>query len=200
MLGAVLPEVSKTCPGCGGVARRVPGGVWDCRACDLTWPVGTRHPSLRSGRRAIHRPSASSVRRAERQRRRESERRWIAIGRIALVLIPVLWFAGCQVASGIETARVQRDAREQAAREQAFLDSLPAAVTWASLGMACGDGWPSPSLGKQGACSHHGGAVWVYRSAQGEELRCPRGGPPTTSIEQYHQRESPLCAGHYWCS
>lgn len=28
---------------------------------------------------------------------------------------------------------------------------------------ACADGWPSGSIGRQGACSHHGGVVWKTR-------------------------------------
>jgi hypothetical protein len=29
--------------------------------------------------------------------------------------------------------------------------------------LQCADGWPSTSIGRQGACSHHGGVVNVWR-------------------------------------
>jgi hypothetical protein len=40
-------------------------------------------------------------------------------------------------------------------------------ITWFYLGGTCRDGWGSPSIGKRGACSHHGGVVYSYKSEPG---------------------------------
>jgi hypothetical protein len=37
---------------------------------------------------------------------------------------------------------------------------------------------PSPSIGRQGACSHHGGVVSVYEGSAGTVLRCHDSRPP----------------------
>ncbi|WP_328541154.1 DUF3761 domain-containing protein [Streptomyces sp. NBC_00371] len=41
------------------------------------------------------------------------------------------------------------------------IENAPADVTWVEMPSAshCADGWPSGSIGRQGACSHHGGVV-----------------------------------------
>jgi len=122
-------------------------------------------------------------------------------------LIPVLWFGGCVAVSAYQTHQIEQEAAERAeaahqqqAQHQAFLDSLPAAITWTSKGLACADGWVSPSLGKQGACSHHGGEVRVYEGSNGSELRCKVGVPPDGEDAQYEQRTSAIWPEHYWCT
>jgi hypothetical protein len=60
-----------------------------------------------------------------------------------------------------------------------------ALVTWTYVGMTCADGWGSPSIGKQGACSHHGGVVSVFLGGDGTKLVCGDGRtPPRTKAEQ----------------
>ena len=41
------------------------------------------------------------------------------------------------------------------------LETLPRFVAWVAMPAPahCADGWSSPSIGRQGACSHHGGVV-----------------------------------------
>ena len=41
------------------------------------------------------------------------------------------------------------------------IENSPTVVTWVEMPSAahCSDGWPSGSIGKQGACSYHGGVV-----------------------------------------
>jgi hypothetical protein len=45
-------------------------------------------------------------------------------------------------------------------------------VRWTYQGYECADGWPSESIGRQGACSHHGGVVSVIEGDDGTVLRC----------------------------
>lgn len=55
-------------------------------------------------------------------------------------------------------------------------------------GHTCRDGWPSRSIGRQGACSHHGGVVAIYRGSDGSELRCAQDRrPPFRGHEQQTQ-------------
>ncbi|MGW1409461.1 hypothetical protein [Streptomyces sp. NPDC002403] len=37
-------------------------------------------------------------------------------------------------------------------------------IQWVYQGQGCSDGWHSSSIGKRGACSHHGGVITVYQS------------------------------------
>lgn len=59
-------------------------------------------------------------------------------------------------------------------------------IQWAFQGQQCSDGWHSPSIGKRGACSYHGGVVTVYQSNIGELItRCgPRYQPKTLERAQ----------------
>jgi hypothetical protein len=45
-------------------------------------------------------------------------------------------------------------------------------VHWTYQGYECADGWPSDSIGRQGACSHHRGVVSVFEGDDGTVLRC----------------------------
>lgn len=45
-------------------------------------------------------------------------------------------------------------------------------VRWTYQGYGCADGWSSDSIGRPGACSHHGGIVDVYEGDDGTVLRC----------------------------
>lgn len=47
--------------------------------------------------------------------------------------------------------------------------------TWRRLGGLCADGWRSPSIGRQGACSHHGGVSGgvLYVDPRGQRHVCP---------------------------
>jgi hypothetical protein len=58
----------------------------------------------------------------------------------------------------------------------------PATVTpveWTYQGTVCADGRVSASVGKRGACSHHGGVAGRWTTADGTEAIC-RGDPPRT--------------------
>ncbi|MER7599452.1 DUF3761 domain-containing protein [Streptomyces hydrogenans] len=76
---------------------------------------------------------------------------------------------------------------EQAERErQAGLASAPSAapttrtpVSWTYKGAVCADGTLSFSIGKQGACSHHGGVAGRWSAADGTQVIC-RNSPPRT--------------------
>ncbi|WP_406366147.1 Ku protein [Streptomyces sp. NBC_00645] len=60
-------------------------------------------------------------------------------------------------------------------------------------GYECADGWPSDSIGRQGACSHHGGVVSVFEGDDGTILRCgdnehpPRPDELQQQIEDYER-------------
>lgn len=62
-------------------------------------------------------------------------------------------------------------------------------VTWSYSGAQCSDGWPSSSIGHQGACSHHGGVVSVWQGSDGTMLTC-RGMPPIGREAQVAELES----------
>ncbi|WP_097964930.1 DUF3761 domain-containing protein [Streptomyces sp. or20] len=54
-------------------------------------------------------------------------------------------------------------------------------IQWQPAGQTCADGWTSHSIGKRGACSHHGGVVTVYESTPGNlTTRCHSAGHPKT--------------------
>jgi hypothetical protein len=56
-------------------------------------------------------------------------------------------------------------------------------IQWFFAGQACSDGWQSPSIGRQGACSYHGGVVAWYQAKVGEQVlvtRCPPAYQPKT--------------------
>jgi hypothetical protein len=40
------------------------------------------------------------------------------------------------------------------------------------LRVTCADGWSSPSIGRRGACSHHGGVVTLWRGSDGVTRAC----------------------------
>ncbi|NEC03421.1 hypothetical protein [Streptomyces anulatus] len=54
-------------------------------------------------------------------------------------------------------------------------------IQWQPAGQTCADGWISGSIGKRGACSHHGGVVTVYESTPGglTTICLPVGHPKT---------------------
>ena len=57
-------------------------------------------------------------------------------------------------------------------------------VAWYPTGMSCADGWKSPSIGRRGACSYHGGVVTWYQSVPGDLITlCPPKWQPGT-LEQ----------------
>ncbi|BCM67769.1 hypothetical protein EASAB2608_03103 [Streptomyces sp. EAS-AB2608] len=64
-------------------------------------------------------------------------------------------------------------------------------VRWTYQGYECSDGWPSDSIGRPGACSHHGGVVSVFEGDDGTVLRCgdnehaPRPDEQQQQIEDY---------------
>lgn len=53
-------------------------------------------------------------------------------------------------------------------------------MNWTWRGSQCADGWLSVSIGRQGACSHHGGVVAVWLADDGTEARCRNVDPPST--------------------
>lgn len=73
-----------------------------------------------------------------------ARRRQLAVESSSLILS----HEGCFEASAVSEARTARDS--------------PPDVAWVSMPgpPRCADGWISPSIGRQGACSHHGGVVY----------------------------------------
>lgn len=57
-------------------------------------------------------------------------------------------------------------------------------VTWTYVESTCADGWRSPSIGKRGACSHHGGVVSIYNGSDGSVLTCGTGSHAPDAEEQ----------------
>ncbi|MCZ4117924.1 hypothetical protein [Streptomyces sp. H39-S7] len=70
-----------------------------------------------------------------------------------------------------QAARVVLDHREcfddEFNAEASRIDQAPTEVSTVEMPSAahCSDGWPSTSIGKQGACSHHGGLIPARSSA-----------------------------------
>lgn len=56
-------------------------------------------------------------------------------------------------------------------------------LQWQHQGSQCADGWPSTSIGRRGACSHHGGVVTRWATPDGFEVTCSTGLPPLTVEE-----------------
>lgn len=76
--------------------------------------------------------------------------------------------------------------------------SRPAGWFWRVVDVRCADGWPSQSIGRQGACSWHGGVVTVWRNdVRGLTVACHDGYPPdfTTAVEQAREYGRLLCLG-----
>lgn len=47
-------------------------------------------------------------------------------------------------------------------------------ITWPTITRQCRDGWGSPSIGRPGACSWHGGVITIYHSSLGNlATLCP---------------------------
>jgi hypothetical protein len=47
-------------------------------------------------------------------------------------------------------------------------------ITWPTITQQCRDGWGSPSIGRPGACSWHGGVITIYHSSLGNlATLCP---------------------------
>ncbi|MEJ8662324.1 hypothetical protein [Streptomyces sp. MS1.AVA.4] len=56
----------------------------------------------------------------------------------------------------------------------AYTPPEPTRITWMYQDTVCADGWDSPSIGRRGACSHHGGVIDVYVSSTGNlHTTCP---------------------------
>ncbi|WP_206324894.1 MULTISPECIES: DUF3761 domain-containing protein [unclassified Streptomyces] len=80
---------------------------------------------------------------------------------------------------------IKRDEQEERER-QARLASVPSAapatrtpIRWTYDGAVCADGTLSFSIGKQGACSHHGGVARRWTATDGTHIIC-RNSPPRT--------------------
>ncbi|MFF2852674.1 hypothetical protein ACFVT5_41235 [Streptomyces sp. NPDC058001] len=75
--------------------------------------------------------------------------------------------------------------------ESPAADASPSAtttpITWEYKSTTCRDGWDSPSIGRPGACSHHGGVVALYTADFGElNTYCPPRFQPKT-MERAHE-------------
>ncbi|MEE4493582.1 hypothetical protein [Streptomyces sp. BE230] len=68
-------------------------------------------------------------------------------------------------------------------------------VTWTFQGTSCADGWSSQSIGKQGACSSHGGVASSWVAEDGTIVIC-RNRPPRTQEQIDRQVEA---FGHIVC-
>ncbi|MBD0707101.1 MULTISPECIES: DUF3761 domain-containing protein [unclassified Streptomyces] len=89
---------------------------------------------------------------------------------------------------------MKRDEQQERER-QARLASVPSAapttrtpIDWTYEGAVCADGTLSFSIGKQGACSHHGGVAGRWTATDGTQVIC-RNSPPRTQ-EQVDQQMS----------
>ncbi|MDT9693635.1 DUF3761 domain-containing protein [Streptomyces sp. P9(2023)] len=99
----------------------------------------------------------------------------------AVMFIPA--FAGLMIFGIIDG--IKRDEQEERDR-QARLASVPSAapttrtpINWTYEGAVCADGTLSFSIGKQGACSHHGGVAGRWTADDGTQVIC-RNSPPRT--------------------
>lgn len=68
--------------------------------------------------------------------------------------------------------------------------------TWTYVESTCADGWRSPSIGRRGACSHHGGVVLVFRGNLGDLVRCGARRVPPDAREQAQMMRD---LGHLAC-
>ncbi|WP_327710025.1 DUF3761 domain-containing protein [Streptomyces sp. NBC_00464] len=68
-------------------------------------------------------------------------------------------------------------------------------VTWTFQGTSCADGWSSQSIGRQGACSSHGGVASSWVAEGGTTVIC-RNRPPRTQEQINRQVEA---FGHIVC-
>lgn len=74
--------------------------------------------------------------------------------------------------------------------------SISTPISWTFQGSTCSDGWPSRSIGRRGACSHHGGVVSLWISDGGTKARCRSVGLPRTAEllkEQLHRFGRVVC-------
>jgi hypothetical protein len=62
-------------------------------------------------------------------------------------------------------------------------------IRWTYQGYGCADGWLSDSIGRPGACSHHGGVVSEYEGDDGTILLCGNDEHPPGPEEQQQQIE-----------
>lgn len=116
---------------------------------------------------------------------------------------PVLFACGVAgwlvLGSGLAHRVDVRNAADQAGQAQAAAASLAAELeTWRVLGAVCEDGWPSPSIGKSGACGGHGGVMTVYAGTKGDQLLCSTCIIAPQSLAT--QRAQRRTAGRLYCS
>lgn len=85
-----------------------------------------------------------------------------------LLLIPLAFLASAALAGLIMLIEGPEDPPVSSGTPSATYKP----VHWTYQGYECADGWPSDSIGRQGACSHHGGVVSVFEGDDGTVLRC----------------------------
>lgn len=200
--------LSKPCPVCGRWARRdVHANTWSCETCAVIWRVGRRHPLLPSARprKTPLRTQRAPLRR--RTRRNGGEAFAVAVYLVTFgvpIVLGLLWVIGMIVsppqsdpAAAARTARTERSI-ELRDRLEATASAVPV-IEWTYQHTECADGWHSPSIGTQGACSWHGGVVSVYEGSDGTTLVCTDGSPPRGRDEQVKQMTSGRWTGAFWC-
>ncbi|MEV8625267.1 hypothetical protein [Streptomyces sp. NPDC051079] len=101
---------------------------------------------------------------------------WLAYGLFASL---VIGWATLVILGNFVWDHQQDDDKNPTPAATATATSTP--IFWILEGRGCQDGWPSPSIGKRGACSHHGGVVTYYVSSTGAlRTTCGREYQPKT--------------------
>lgn len=186
------------CVVCGKPTEHKAGGGYR-KTCSDTCLKRLKSRRARKNRRSAPRTRVGATTPAvaepvERSKLRSSISAALAILRVLVVPLAVLGllgYCGYMLFSGPsvtdpgltpERRNVVEDARRFAERVDAYT-----LVTWTYSDTMCADGWRSPSIGEQGACSHHGGVVSLWKGSDGSEVRCADNSPPRTKVEQLDQ-------------
>lgn len=123
---------------------------------------------------------------------------------VVLLLIALAWYANQDSENSASSPASAVGQREGSGRNAASQhDALYARIErlgltdWSLESFECADGWRSPSIGEQGACSWHGGVVAIWRNKPGISIRCPDDTYPPLTEELIRQSEmgikNPFC-------
>jgi hypothetical protein len=205
-VGGAGGGIARRCVVCGSQTRRSSSGSYRKTCTDACLTELKRRQGRRSRRTsASARPAArpTVVRDQPSSPPPRGASRWVdgisrTISLAAVVLIPVavLTLLGfCGYALVTQPPEPVTTVSQDTARYLARLDAY-SLVTWTYVEAACSDGWRSPSIGRRGACSHHGGVVTVWAGSDGSRLRCRDGGPPSRKAEQLRQLDA---VGRLYC-
>jgi hypothetical protein len=106
---------------------------------------------------------------------------WTAIGLLSLAGIALVGVWAWILVMGAFVWSHDDDAKPEASPSPTATTTR---IMWAPAYAQCADGWNSPLIGRSGACSHHGGVVYYYRSTAGDLITsCPPRYQPKTLEE-----------------